>query len=553
MRMIYRSPDRIVCAVLLIIVAFGCENDTTKTGDQVVDRKQTTAPAETPADATAASEPESVGEGSITDPEIEFVPIERLVITGAQVLSELREGPDGAWEPVGFDETTIVVEDGAVTRLVDARSYQLTPNDIVISARGRWVMAAPIVFGPPEDESGIADSLSGGAMVDLTLSGIGGVVVPAQVLETPAGRCAVARRKEREIPSAALLGVGADLYASIGERFPRVGISSESGRDLGGWIGRRIESGASSGAILAELTNLAAEEIGRSDLGRVEVGSRSDLLILDGDPLSAPMSILDPFAVTFGDRAIRRAEIEVLRDASMRGAQMRRQTEEMSLDSVDPDSIRRWLTSTQGQIFAGVAAGGDAGDIEFMSRVGQPRFDQSSGRIRLDPESGTPNFELAYEGPPESFSITSTPIDIGLSIDLRIAGGEPITRDAPGPTTPPVIDLPLDLDVRRDRIGIDGKTVFDLQELLYGSGPIGLSPRRYELTPLERVDCPPCFEGCDPVYRIEVFDPERGGDIVAAVMTVGFRDGRPSRGRYETATGPIWFDELSGPGRAALD
>ena len=138
-------------------------------------------------------------------------------------------------------------------------------------------------------------------------------------------------------------------------------------------------------------------------------------------------------------------------------------------------------------------------------------------------------------------------------MELDIVGGDSISQDASGPSGPPVIDLPLDLDVRRAEIRPEGRTVFELQELLYGSGPIGLSPRRYEMTPIDRVDCPPCFEGCDPVYRIEVFDPERADDVVAATMVVGFRDGRPSRGRFDTSTGPIWFDELAEPGRTPLD
>ena len=535
--------------MVLVAASFGCDGDRS-TGGAV--STVSNASPEPPAQTAGPQDGAKVTEKA-PDPNKDFVPVERLVITGAQVLSELRQGSDGMWEAVGFDETTIVIEDGVVVRLVDATNYQLTPNDAVISARGRWVMATPIVFGPMKAGTTIADSLSGGAMIDLTLAGIGGLVVPESVLESPAGVCARHRRTGREIPSASLLGMDVQAYSDLDSEFPRVDLSNDGVSELRTWIAGRIESDVSPASILARLTVQAAEILGRSDLGRVEIGSKSDLVILDGNPLSNPDAILDPFAVTFGDRAIRRAEIEVLRDASMRGGQMRRQTRELTIDSMPESSIRRWVTSTQGQIFAGLVAAGPAGDTRFVSRVGQPRFDQSSGRIRLSPGPDTPNFELDYDGPPESFAISTKAVEAGLSIELRIEGVDPIVQEAVGPTGPPVIDLPLDLDVRRDLIGDSGTTVFKLQELLYGSGPIGLAPRRYELTPLDRPDCPPCFEGCDPVFRLEVFDPERGEDIVAAVMIIGFREGRPSRGRFETATGPIWFDELPEPGRTAID
>ena len=545
-----RSQPVSILALILAFAPLGCDRDTP------VGSESTSVP-ETASDAAVAEasgqQAEKVRPAPPVDPTEDFVPVERLVITGAQVLSDLRQGSDGTWEAIGFDETTIVIENGAVVRLVDASGYQLTPNDAVISARGRWVMATPIVFGSMKSNAGIADSLSGGAMTDLTLSGIGGLVVPDPVLESSAGKCARHRRSEREIPSAALFGVDAQTYLNLGPEFPRVDLSNDDGPGLRTWIMAEIESGVSPASILARLTVQAAEILGRTDLGRVEIGSRSDLVIIDGNPLSNPDAILDPFAVTFGDRAVRRAEIEVLRDASMRGVQMRRQTRELSIDSMPESSIRRWVTSTQGQIFAGLVAAGPAGDTRFISRVGQPRFDQSNGRIRLSPGPDTPNFELTYDGPPESFSISTKAVEAGLSIELRLEGADPIVQETTGPTGPPVIDLPLDLDVRRDLIEDSGKTIFKLQELLYGSGPIGLAPRRYELTPLNQPECPPCFEGCDPVYRLEVFDPERGEDVVAAVMIIGFREGRPSRGRFETAAGPIWFDELPGPGRTAID
>lgn len=541
-----KRPSRNLIWTSLLAAPLGCGGEPPTTDVETPDTstRETSTEAAVDSDATTSSR---------VPPPADFVPIERLVITGAQILSEIQRNDAGIWEPVGFSDTTVVIENGVVVRMIDAKNYQLTPNDVVVSARGRWVMAAPIVFGPRSPLRDITESLSGGGLVDLTLAGVGGFVVPVQAADSAAGRCATSRRDEREIPSAEIFGVDAVTYDALDDSYPRIAALSDAASTLEDWMDRRLAAGDSTLDILSALTTQAAERLGRTDLGRVEIGSRSGLLILDGDPLTTPFAVLDPFALTFGDRAIRRAEIEVLRDASMRGDQLRRDTSDMVPEAVASDSVRRWVTSTQGQVFAGLAVGGEAGDVAFVSRVGQPRFDRSDGRVRLDPKPGTPNFELVYQGPPQSFTITTTAAEAGLAIDLRPDGADPIEAEAAGPTAPPVIDLPLDLDVRRERISTGGKVVLELQELLYGSGPIGLAPRRYELTPMESVDCPPCFEGCDPVYRLEVFDPERGEDIVAGVMIVGFRDGRPSRGRFETATGPIWFDELPGPGRTAID
>ena len=305
--------------------------------------------------------------------------------------------------------------------------------------------------------------------------------------------------------------------------------------------------------IIANLTEEVAAAAVRPDFGRVDVGSKSRLLILDGDPTIDPRVILRPHAMTFGERVMRRAEIEVLRDASDRGRDMRVKILDLAVEGADPDEIRRWYTSTQAQVFAGVAAAGSDGDIRFAGRTGQPRFDRIVGRARLDPAAGESNLDMVYEGPPQSFDITTSATGSGLAVELTIEKGEPIQADSPGPNSPPIVDLAIDVDLRRALFKAGKEVDLELQELVYGNGPIGLAPRRYRFIPIDSNACPPCFEGFEQVWRLEIFDLERDENVAAAYALVGFREGRPARARFDGGADVVWFDEYPSRGRPSID
>ena len=232
---------------------------------------------------------------------------------------------------------------------------------------------------------------------------------------------------------------------------------------------------------------------------------------------------------------------------------MRDQVAELTIDDIDPSSIRRWTTSTQAQVFAGIAAGGPDGDIRFSGRTGEPRFDSIEGRLVLEPPTGEPNLTLTYTGPPESFEFVTTPDEDGLGVDLRVEGRDPFEGASPGSSAPPIVDLAIDLDVRRTLFTGDEPIEMMVQELIYGNGPIGLSPRRYRFTRVAEDACPPCFEEFDGVWRLEIVDEERADQEPAAVATIGWRDGRPARGRFEVGSEVLWVDELPGVDRPRVD
>ena len=505
----------------------------------------------------SASEVSPVAEQQAPDlpfgpPEPELIPVERVVVTGATVLGDFQRTEDGRWSVIGTEGATVVVEDGRVVRIGASSTFNLGLGDVVVTAKDRFVMAAPIVIGDAGDQGDLTKWMEGGRLIEATLVGIGEMGLPEALVDGPHGRCIRRRIDDFEIPAANPVGADAATLSALQDavripvdRTPEIGLFEA--------IRNRMDAGVDPIEILAGLTRGPAAALGRPGLGTVEPGSTARLLVLDDDPTINPLAILEPYAMTFGDRVMRRAEIEVLRDTSVRGTQMRDRVGALALAATDADLIRRWTTSTQGQVFAGIVAGGPDGDVRFSGITGEPRFDAISGRLRLAPPEGEPNLELAYDGPPESFEFVTRPEAGGLAVTLEVEGREAVKASSPGSTSPPIVDLALDLDVRRALLAGDGPLDLSIQELIYGNGPIGLSPRRYRFVEIAPGSCPPCFEEFERVWSLEVLDEEQGPGYVAAIATIGIRAGRPARARFDLGEDTLWVDELSTPGRPAID
>ncbi len=491
--------------------------------------------------------------GAIETPdESAETPPSRLVITGTTVLTDFAMGASGEWESMVLEESTVIIEDGRVSGIVPSWNFVLAPTDVVVTGRGRYVMAAPLVVGGG-DGAEVGAWLEGGRMVDGLLSGIGGVILPREFVESRDGRCLTARTRDREIPASDLLPL-AEGDTAPPDDLLTLPISGRLIDTYASALSERVNAGEDHIGLLATLTSLSAAAIGQPSLGAVEQGSSAKLLVLDSNPIDDPRAVFEPFAVVVGDRVLRRSELLVLREASDRGADMRRQIAAEEPDGEWSPPLRRWLSSTQGQVYGGSVAAGEAGEVKFATRTGQPRFDRTVGSLVLQPPAGQPNLDLTYTGPPESFRITTTPDADGLAVDLQIVDRPRMTPASPGPNGVPIVDLALDLDVRRDAMmASTGVYEFDAQELLYGSGPIGLGPRRFRFTPIDPDSCPPCFEGFERVWGLEIFNLDSTPPVIAGVATVAFRAGRPARVRFEVGVDPIWLDETSTAGRAPLN
>jgi hypothetical protein len=315
-------------------------------------------------------------------------------------------------------------------------------------------------------------------------------------------------------------------------------------------IGDQIKSlqkeGYSNSAILAAMTSEAGRRLGMPDIGVITPGARGIIVVTDVDPLKDPMAILDPYAVVFGDRVLRRNEIEVLRETLARSKSEHTAAMDMNLegDSVD---VNRWLMSISSQIFGRVITASDETGIRYESRQGSPRNDRSVGRLGKAGLEST----LVYAGPPQNFKISLTPNSKGISVGLEMEGANPLSAESAGFNSPPLLELVADLAIRFERVSA-GELEFEAQELIYGSGPIGLAPRKIRLSRIDPTVCPPCFEEAGSAWKMEVMDMEAAGSPVTSTAFVLMKDGVPDRIRIESPYGPSWYDRIK-PGTYSLD
>ena len=503
-----------------------------------------------------ATSPPAGGDAGVAGPpapngfEGATLPSPRLLITGATILTDFVRGENGRWEAMALDESTVAIEDGAVEGIYAASNIVMRPNDVVVTGRGRYVMVAPLVIGGGNESAW----LEGGRLVDTLLAGIGGVILPEAVVDSRGARCVSARTLRKEIPAAELIAAVPNARPSSVRGLATI---SPEGRALDAFskmLAARVKAGEGNIELLANLTRIPAEANGRPELGTIAIGSRPKLLVLEANPIENPQAILDPFAMVIDDRAARKAEILVLRQASDRGLGVREQVAGERPEVASPGPLRWWLNTTQGQVFGGAVASVEGGRLDYVAVSGQPRYDRAVGSLRLDPAAGEPNLELDYAGPPESFRIVTKPTQEGLAIDLRIVDRASIEAVSPGSSLPPIVDLAVDLDLHREGLmASEGVHEIDLQELLYGNGPIGLGPRRYRFTPIDPEACPPCFEGFERVWSLEILDLDAEPVSVAGTATVGFRAGRPSRIQFVTGIDPVWVDEYPQVDRVPLD
>ena len=468
----------------------------------------------------------------------------RIALTGTTILTDFQRTPDGDIEAIGFEDSVLIIEGGRVKTVLPRQNYQLGPNDIVVTGKGRFVIAAPIVFGGGKGAQ-LNGWLRGRSLLAAGLSGIGSIVLPKELIESPAGQCAVSRVESKEFPAA--LPMSAKKAVSSDPSVPFLTLTAEDMEKNNSLLYVRLiqrvrdlqAAGHSNGSILFGLTNAAAEKIGRSDIGIIELGSKGAVVVTNGNPMDDPSVIFDPYAVVFEDRVLRRAEIEVLRDTSSKGEKQIAATQLLSPQGEGGEKITRWLVSVAAQIFGGVALKEVDGSIAFSSMQGEPRFDRTSGWLRTSGVVG----HLNYEGSPVSFRFDAEATQEGLSIELVLNDNEPIKADSPGASVPPLMELAADLAIRAAALA-EGDRVFHVQELVYGEGPIGLTPRKLRFTPLTQSECPPCFLDQGDVWLLEVLAPNQLNGPPVSTAIVAIREGLPTRIRINSDLGPSWYDQF---------
>ncbi|MCH2161123.1 MAG: hypothetical protein MK085_04535 [Phycisphaerales bacterium] len=493
----------------------------------------------------------------------------RTIILGGKVLMGFVNRGDRPAIPVWRDDIVLELVAGRIVKLTPESDYRARPGDVRIQGRGRYIAPAPIVFAKPNQD---ARWLNGTSLMRAIVHGVGHVVVSREMLESPVGRCAEYRVGFGEMPGALPVTKRPVEPVQVeektqdenpGRKVPeqkdipifevdlpdRLLTSDEFASSLVAGIEELRKSGEDDAAIFRAMTSEAGVRIGRDDLGGIRYLATAAMVACARDPLEDLSAIFDPDMVILGNRVIRRAEIEVLRDAVDRSVDHVQKTLDLVASGKDGNPVHRWLSSVEGQVFGGVAIQeGDDGRYAFSAIQGQPRFDATSGWLRRA-APGEVVAKLTYDGPPESFECTMTRGADGLEVALEVSGRPSKNVDAPGPTTPPIFELPVDLQIRAKAM-LSGTRDFEVQEFIFGNGPIAMAPRRLRCTRIDVKACPPCFEEFEAVYRIDVFDLEPGDadQPPVARMMVAFRNGEPVRILLDSEDGPSWQDRWSSSG-----
>lgn len=454
----------------------------------------------------------------------------RILVIGASVIRGIDQ--DGVVDVL--EDATIVIENGRVSEVGPRIKFQLREDDIAVTARDRFAVAAPIIFS--SDEAWFR----GGSLLSAAVSGVGHIAMPEASTKTPAGRCAVFRAEAREFPAAfpvaASEGASSKVVTAKASDPGREGVTLDM--RLFETIARRRAVGATNTDILAAFTTAAAQHLGREDLGVIRPGSVAMILVTNADPRTDPGTMFDPRSFVMGDRVMRRAEIEVLRETIARSREQRALARALEPPE-EGGVVTRYVVSVAAQIFGGAAIRLGSETVTFATKQGAPRNDAVRGVLRHDGTVGA----IAYQGPPESFRFRATAVEGGLSIELEIEGRELVTAASPGATTSPLMELAADIAIRASALA-KGTHEFDVQELIYGNGPIGLGPRRLRFTPISAEACPPCFEAQGDVWQLEVLAVDQAEPTSRFKVFVAFRDGVPSRIRIDTPYGASWYDRL---------
>ena len=348
---------------------------------------------------------------------------ERVVVIGVTLLTDFQRNSDGTYEAIGFEDAVLIIQDSLIKTVVPRQNFQIGLNDIAVSGKGNYVVASPIIFGAADSDP--EQWLRGRNLLAAGLSGIGSIALPDALANSSAGRCAVARINAKEFPGATPVSIG--KRAPEDPSMPVFTVPSKKVSESNTAFFMKMteytrslqEAGHSNEAILYGLTNGAARRIGRSDLGVIEVGARGMVVVTEGNPLDDPSVLFDPHAVVFGDRVLRRAEIEVLRDSSNKGKKQIEATLGLAPPSDGEGEIARWLVSVAAQVFGGAAIKADGDGFAFASVQGEPRFDSTSGMLRRGEDVGY----LEYTGKPVRFRFSARASSDGLSIELSLNGG----------------------------------------------------------------------------------------------------------------------------------
>lgn len=255
-------------------------------------------------------------------------PAEVDVCLGGHHLCEVVDGVDNLRTAVrerfrrGAHAVKLMTSGGVVSPSDPIRPPQYSPEEVAAvtaeaARRGSYVAAH--AYSPEAIRHSVRNgvrSVEHGNLMDEATAAVmaehGAFLVPTLVAYD------AMRRRGEEVGLPAFARAKNEEVLAAGQRAVELahaaGVPVGFGTDLMGeleddqLLGLRLQVEAAGAlATLRSATSVNARLLGRDDLGRVAVGARADLLLLDGDPLSEPAVLWDaarPRQVVAGGRVV---------------------------------------------------------------------------------------------------------------------------------------------------------------------------------------------------------------------------------------------------------
>ncbi|WP_181274484.1 amidohydrolase family protein [Brevibacterium oceani] len=216
---------------------------------------------------------------------------------GVDLIKIIIEDPDATETPALDIPTLQAIVDGARKRGLLTVAHAVTTASFDRGLDAGVDVLTHIPFDRPLSEATISRIVESGTLVSPTL------VMMRAIADTRLGEHADAAMELAIGNVSALLDGGATIVAGTdANETPFAPVPH--GPSLHSELGYLVQAGMTGAEAIRAATSAAADAFGLSDRGRIVEGARTDLIVVDGDPLTDLSVVSSPAEVVVGGRRL---------------------------------------------------------------------------------------------------------------------------------------------------------------------------------------------------------------------------------------------------------